>query len=352
MFLINKVVFILNVVAALLLLGSYLSPSSNPQYLWPVSFLGLGYIVLMVVNFIFILYWLVQAKLYLFISLGAIVLGFSHTGKFFQLQGRTKTDSDTTLKIISFNIQNFDERHNGLNPYTEFFEYIKTEQPDIVCIQEFNRWVGITSKTVALEELQKAMGPKFSYVVRSDTGNDLIIATKYKILGKKGIKFTKYKSTNNAMWADIVVRKDTIRVINVHFQSFLLNKVKLEELESKGKALESSRNIIKRLRDGFKNRVPQVDTVAREIDASPHPVILCGDFNDTPMSYTYSELTDKLKDSFIECGAGFASTYTGPYPSFRIDYILHNPQMRAFNYKRGKTYGSDHRVIQAEIALH
>lgn len=350
MFLINKIVLVLNVLAALLLLGSYLSPACNPQYLWPISFLGLGYVILLGLNFAFILYWLVQAKLWLFVSLGAIIVGFSHTGKFFQIQGRTTT-ADSTLKVMSFNIQNFDERHKGKNPYPEFFEYVKNEKPDILCLQEFNRWVGIGEKTVALDELKNAIGAKFTYVMRDKNTNDLVIVSRHKIIKHKGIAFTAYKNTNGAMWADIVVNKDTVRVVNVHFQSFLLNQVSLDSLNDGDKAIEKSKSIIKRLRNGFQKRVPQVDTVVRELQASPYPVILCGDFNDTPMSYTYGELTEDLKDAFIECGSGLGSTYTGPYPSFRIDYILHHPKMRSFNYKRGKSYGSDHRVIQAEISL-
>jgi endonuclease/exonuclease/phosphatase family metal-dependent hydrolase len=351
MFLINKIVFALNMVAALLLMGSYLSPSVNPQTAWPIAFLGLAYVVLLLVNIVFVLYWLLQAKLYLFISLGAIIFGFSYTGRYFQLQGSKKSTSDTTLKMMTFNIQNFDERHSGSNPYPAFFEYVANEKPDILCLQEFNPWVGITEKTTSFQELEKAMGPKASYVTRDNKRNDLAIITRFRILKSKAITLSKVRNTNGAMWADIVFGRDTIRVFNVHLQSFLLNKVKLDELENKDKALENSKNIIRRLRNGFENRAPQVDSILAEIEQSPYKVILCGDFNDTPMSYTYGQITDKMKDAFVECGSGMGATYTGPYPSFRIDYIMLAPSLQSFGYKRGGSYGSDHRVVQAEIKI-
>ncbi len=351
MFFLNKIVLVLNFIVALLLLGSYLSPSSNPQYLWPISFLGLGYIALIVTNVVFILYWLFQAKLYIFISLGAIILGFAHTGKYFQLAGREKRNSDTTVKVMSFNIQNFDERHKGKNPYPKFYKYLKTQLPNILCMQEFNPWVGISETTNAKDELRKAFGKRFYIVARNSKSNNLIIVSTYPIIKHKGIIFNGKKSTNGAMWADIVVGKDTVRVFNVHFQSFLLNKVKVD-INDKNRAIESSKGIIKSLRNGFKKRKPQVDIVLKEMEASPYPVILCGDFNDTPMSFTYGKITDNLKDAFVESGSGMGSTYSGAYPSFRIDYILHHTKMRSYNYERGETFGSDHRVIQAELLLH
>ncbi len=351
MFLLNKVVLILNLLAAVLLLGSYLSPSCSPQYLWPVSFLGLGYVILLIANIIFVFYWLFQAKLHIFISLGAIILGFSNTGKYFQLSGRQKSNSDTTLKVVSFNIQNFDELHKGKNPYTKFYELLETDVPDILCMQEFNQWMPISETHTAIKELKKVYGKSFHIAARNPKSNNLIIVSKYKIIKHKGIDFSGIKNANGAMWADIVVNKDTIRVFNVHFQSFLLNKVKVD-INDKDRAIESSKGILKSLKNGFKKREPQVDTVLKEMEASPYPIILCGDFNDTPMSYTYGKLTDNLKDAFIESGSGMGSTYLGPYPSFRIDYILHHPKIRSYGYKRGETFGSDHRMIQAELCLH
>lgn len=351
MFFLNKIVLLLNFFVALLLLGSYLSPSSSPEYLWPLSLLGLGYVALLAVNCLFIVYWLIQAKLYIFISLGAIVFGFGHTGKYVQLSGRNKSSDDTTVKIISFNIQNFDELHRGKNPYPDFYSFIESEQPDILCMQEYNPWVGLTDTSNTFTELKRTFGKPFYYASKGKKSTNIIIASKYKIIKQKGISFSTTKTTNGAMWADIVIKGDTVRVFNVHFQSFLLNKVHVK-MDSQDEAIKSSKGIIRSLKKGFQLRKPQVDSIVKELEASPYPIILCGDFNDTPMSYTYGQLTDNLKDAFIECGSGFGSTYEGPYPSFRIDYILHNPKMRSFNYKRGETYGSDHRTIQAELKLH
>lgn len=349
MFLLNKIIFILNLIAALLLLGSYLSPIISPQVFWPVSLLGLAYFVLLMVNVVFIVYWLVQFKLHLFISLGAIIVGFSHIGKYVQLSGSGES-SDKKIKVISFNVQNFDERHTG-NKYSDFFEFIKTESPDVLCMQDFNRWVGITAETSTFDELKKAMGGKVYYTFKDEKTSDLLIMSKYPIVKRKGISFSNFRTTNGAVWADINIKGDTVRIFNVHFQSFLISNMKLEGFDESGKAIENSKNIIKRLRNGFQRRVPQVDTILQEVGQTKRKFILCGDFNDTPMSYTYGRMTEKMKDAFIECGSGMGATYTGPYPSFRIDYIMHHPDLSVYSYNRNGTFGSDHRAIEAEINI-
>lgn len=351
MFIVNKVIFILNIIVAALLLCSYLAPSVSPQSFWPLSFLGLSYFILVIINLCFAFYWLMRAKLWVFISLGVVILGLPYLGRYVQLSGENKPAGKETLKIISCNIQNFDERHKSGNPYTELFAYLKEEKPDIICFQEFNRHVHITNKTTTYDELKAAVGKKFYYASMDSGKNDLTIASPHKIIKHKSISFAKLRSNNGALWADIVIDKDTFRVFNIHLQSFLLNKVKLEKgFEDKDKAVENSKNILRRLKNGFKLRAPQVDSLVKEIEDSPYKVILCGDFNDTPMSYTYGEFTGLLNDAFVECGSGMGATYTGPYPSYRIDYIMHDKELKSYNYKRGESYGSDHRLIQVELA--
>lgn len=351
MFIINKIATIANILVAVLLLGSYLSPSVSPVTVWPVAFLGLGYIALLAVNIVFVIYWLVQMRLHVFISIGAIVLGFSYTGRFLQLKGKEPGKNQKTIKVMSFNIQNFDERHRDVSPYLRFFEYIKTEKPDLLCMQEFNRWVPMPTESNTYNELKKAFGGKMYYVSRDSGLNDLTIVSRHRIIKHKSISFSKLRTNNGGIWADIVIAKDTFRVFSVHYQSYLLSNMNLGGFGSPDKALKNSKNIVLRLKSAFKYRVPQVEIVLQEIEQSPYKVILCGDFNDTPMSFTYGQMTNKLKDAFVESGSGIPTTYSGPYPSYRIDYIMHDTRLKSYNYQRCDAFGSDHHMVQAQIGL-
>ncbi|MBP7497961.1 MAG: endonuclease/exonuclease/phosphatase family protein, partial [Bacteroidales bacterium] len=113
-----------------------------------------------------------------------------------------------------------------------------------------------------------------------------------------------------------------------------------------------SRNIISRLKRAYIKRAAQVDIVNKHIAKCTYPVIVCGDFNDTPLSYSYKSIikSKKLKDSYIEAGNGFSQTYAGTaFPSFRIDYILHSSVFKTLNYSRDKIYFSDHYPVRVEI---
>ena len=101
------------------------------------------------------------------------------------------------------------------------------------------------------------------------------------------------------------------------------------------------------MKKAFVIRANQVDILKRNIDHSPYPVIICGDFNDTPASYTYHEMTAGFHDSFCKAGTGFlGSTYAGNFPSFRIDYILYDDAFTASNYSKNSINFSDHYPVQ------
>src|SRR5512147_1753576 len=107
--------------------------------------------------------------------------------------------------------------------------------------------------------------------------------------------------------------------------------------------MEGSISIFAKLKKAFIIRAQQVDVMKRSIAESPYPVILCGDFNDTPVSYTYHEMTQRLKDSFKKAGKGiFGNTFAGNFPSFRIDYILFDGTFRAYDYQKYKVELSEH----------
>ena len=105
------------------------------------------------------------------------------------------------------------------------------------------------------------------------------------------------------------------------------------------------KNIIRKLRTGYIKRARQVDIISAHIDKSPYAVIVCGDFNDPPFSYAYHRITRNLQDAFKNSGNGIASTYIHKYSTYRIDYILHSPSLKSFNFKRLKVELSDHYPI-------
>jgi endonuclease/exonuclease/phosphatase family metal-dependent hydrolase len=153
-----------------------------------------------------------------------------------------------------------------------------------------------------------------------------------------------------------LIDQDTFRVYNCHLQSVNLDSEQYQILDSlkfryDDEQIAEIRDISGRLRDAFIKRAAQADIIKADISTCPHPVIVCGDFNDTPVSYTYRTIRDGLLDAFSESGWGLGRTYNGEFPSFRIDYILHSESIEALYFSREKIMLSDHFPIIGYLKL-
>jgi endonuclease/exonuclease/phosphatase (EEP) superfamily protein YafD len=174
------------------------------------------------------------------------------------------------------------------------------------------------------------------------------------IVGKGEIKFP--NTFNVCIYTDLKIGNDTVRIYNNHLQSIkflkedyvLIDTIRLQYNERQVLGLQK---ILVRVRDAFRTRAQQVDDVSAQIRRSPHPVIVCGDFNDSPVSYSYKTMRNKLKDAFIESGNGIGYTYRGKFPSYRIDYILYDPLFRSYEYESPKLELSDHYPVICRFIL-
>jgi endonuclease/exonuclease/phosphatase family metal-dependent hydrolase len=154
------------------------------------------------------------------------------------------------------------------------------------------------------------------------------------------------------MFTDIVLPQKTVRVYNTHLQSVHINlektalRLQQEELRN-----EELREVSGRLKTGFIKRAKQVNHITRHMDASPFPIIVCGDFNDTPVSYTYRKMKGERNDCFTKAGSGMISTYQSFWPAFRIDYIFSDKQFDVASYKIEKVTLSDHYPVIVELNI-
>lgn len=330
---------------------------------WPAALLAIGYPYLLGLNLLFILYWLFLWKRVAFISVLAILLGYGNLRTFVQLNLWEKAEAGPPapgLKLMSFNARLFDLYNWTDNNHTrrKIFRLFQDEKPQVLCLQEF-----YTSLKPGFENLDSVLHrlPGYQYhVAYTETKRDSAhwgIATfsQYPIVGKGSILF--YEKTNNlCIYTDLKIGDDTLRVYNIHFQSNSLRREDYEFLDKPNEKANdqkwvASKNILKRLRNGAVKRSKQVDEVAAHVAASPYPVVLCGDFNDPPSSYTYRRIGRDLKDAFVESGYGVGNTYNGLIPLLRIDYILHDARFSSRNYHKIKQNLSDHYPIQTELLL-
>jgi endonuclease/exonuclease/phosphatase family metal-dependent hydrolase len=112
------------------------------------------------------------------------------------------------------------------------------------------------------------------------------------------------------MLCDIILNTDTIRLLNNHLQttSVSQNRKKWERelaTDNTRREAQAVQDAAETLHENFVKRAFQTDSICQLATASPHPVLVCGDFNSLPSSYTYHRLSESLKDGFKTGGHGY-----------------------------------------------
>lgn len=339
---------ILNGIAALLLVVSYFSPRVDPLVAWWPSFIGLAYSYLLLMNIGFVVFWLFFYWRYLFLSLLCILAGWHTHQNFIQFSGLQDHNSKG-IKIISYNVLHFYSYLEGKND-TEILDFIAGQEANIICLQESK-----LQKTGALNPVKlKEYFPGIKHVqlAHQSTWGGPVTFTSYPIVNMGELRFE--DSSNMVIYTDVKIDGDTIRVYNCHMQSYGIRPEQYSIIDSIGfqrKQLQEVRQISKKLKDAYIQRSVQIKELKKSIESCPFPVIVCGDFNDTPVSFSYHAMRSVLNDAFVESGKGVSNTYRGKLPSFRIDYIFYSNDFRAYNYERSHVEYSDHFPISTKLIM-
>ena len=355
MFLVHKIVFLLNFIFAAALALAYMAPGTDPEAFWPFAFFGLAYPILLIINVFFIIYWIAFKKLRFILSLGLIIFGWGHVNNIFQISSADIEKTDASIRVFTFNTKRMGTFDNKASSYPLVLPIIDSLKPEIICFQEF---LGYYKPNDNSQKKLNKLGLKYQHFKITTKGWDTadygnIIASKYPILSKGEVPIIT-NGGNNCIYADIVKDGDTIRIYSLHLQSigFQPQDYKfIQTLQDDTAAVDKSKNIISRLKNAFKMRASQAKLVRAHIDACPYKVIVCGDFNDTPSSFAYHKIKGKLKDAFKESGSGISRTYVGPFPSFRIDHILIDPAFDGFNYTTFSNLKSDHKMVMTDVMI-
>jgi endonuclease/exonuclease/phosphatase family metal-dependent hydrolase len=348
----KNILFQLNFLAACALLLSYAANHTTPAGIWPIAFFGLAYPYLLAINVFFIVFWTWRKKKIILVSIVVVLLGFSNVGRYIQIRNPkaiAQTDS-SCLKVLSYNVRVFNAYHwNGKDIGRDsIISYVNSEEADIVCFQEFVTLNNVykESETYTKQLFKENPFNHIRYTISTNSNTRKFgVATfsKHPIVRKGKIQFE--NSYNTCIYSDILFNNDTIRIYNVHLQSISLRKnysVMDSLIFMNSKRLGEVREISSRLKHAFIQRARQVDAVSNHIEKSPYPVVVCGDFNDTPVSYSYHKILGDKKDSFREAGSGIGKTYRGNLPSYRIDYVFHSEDFKVVGYKTPKVKLSDH----------
>jgi endonuclease/exonuclease/phosphatase family metal-dependent hydrolase len=361
---IQRILFILNILALIAICLSYLSMFVSPEYFWMLAFMGLAHPILLIINLIFVVYWLFVRKKTALFSLFIILIGWGKIGDVYQISNKSNYENipkDSLLEVMSYNVRLFDLYNwtENKNTRNNILELIRKQQSDIICFQEFfHEDTGIFNTLDTLKQIQEAKNVHIDYSAHVKNVNHWGIATftRFPII-EKGLIHFKDSSDNISIFTDVLFHKDTVRIYNLHLESIRFRRADYEALEKiTGKRdetnLDGPQRIISRMRRAYIRRARQTNVIREHIEASPHPVIVCGDFNDTPTSYAYHQIAKNLDDSYREKGNGIGSTYVGMIPFLRIDYVLFDPiYFEVLDSKIIKKKYSDHYPVVSTLKL-
>ncbi len=329
----NKLVFQLNMLVAFLLLLTCISPYIKwpvISFLSPISLIG-PYLVL--ANSVFVLFWIFKRKKRVLLSLSVLTLAYFTQGKLLKFNYSDNPIADGEISIMTFNSHNAMGVRWSSNPtYSdEITGFIALENPDIVCIQEYSR----TMDDELGQYPYKYQTPFYSGKSRQ------AIFSKYKIVETGSLNFP--NSGNNALYADIIIKRDTIRIYNLHLQSLVVRAGSFKR--------EQPQNLFRRLGKTIQKQQQQANLVKDHASKVSYSKIICGDFNNTQFSSVYHTIKGDMKDSFQEKGFGLGSTYDFKFLPFRIDYIMADPEIEIMSHKNFNVRMSDHRPVMASFRL-
>ncbi|MGQ9619620.1 MAG: endonuclease/exonuclease/phosphatase family protein [Bacteroidales bacterium] len=351
--LIHKVFSGLNILFALFLIFSCLSVHIDPEHFALPAFFGLAYPYLLLINIVFAVLWAVKLRPEAFISIAVIIAGYTNFSNYIRVLKPRNTKPGNIL-VMSYNLKllNYYQTPGDRETDNKIMSLLKSTQPDILCLQEL--FISGDSELKNKEIIKALGGGYYSHIKLLGKGKNKFYGigtyTRHRIAGKGEIVHP--QSASLSIYTDIIIEGDTFRVFNNHLQSFRLKKTEksfIEELfESENReAINEIMSISVSLKKGFIQRSVQAKELKKHINSSTYPVIVTGDFNDTPVSYSYRKIRKGLNDSFVTSGYGAGFTYRGNYPPNRIDYILYDDSLVSTNFEILRVKYSDHYPVMA-----
>lgn len=347
------------ILSFLTMLGVYLNNWVKPTQNYYLSFLGLGYVVVLIgfILSLFLAFFL--SKRLFFAGIGIFLLGIKFHLGYFSIATPNESVSDKSLKIVSYNVRLFDLYANpDGSTKRKIFDFLQKEEADVYCFQEFYQQDPPT-KFVTRDSLKLVLNTPniqehYSFHLRGRQYFGVVMMTSLHVAAQGDVSFVdeERESNNYCIYMDVVPTPgDTVRIYNMHLQSIKLNNKDIAGLENETKYVGETnfKNIFQKLHFAFEKRQFQTEKVISHIKESPYRVVIVGDLNDTPMSYTYLQFRKLLKDAFTSNRMGIGETYAGKIPVGRIDYILHSEELNSYNFQIQKEALSDHYAISCEF---
>ena len=358
----------LNVGIGLLFLLSCCNSFLHPDKWWFISLLAFLFPVFLISLILFLIFWLFNAPRIALFSLFCLLIGWQNIHAFFGF-GLHKNDfskkESGSIRILTWNVRRWDEfitkKIDGAGHRLPMFELVRQKNADILCFQEFYEPADTAKSNIRY--IQTNLGYPYYYFSRNyrnrftkyETG--VIIFSKYPIVDTAQQKFSadSVQQSESLISADVEVEGKRIRIYTTHLQSVLFKSKDFRNVEIirnvQDSMLQASRSLAKKLKYALGLRGYQADMVRTQLDSCRYPMVICGDFNDVPNSYTYFHIRGKLQDAFIERCFGVGRSYVQISPTLRIDYIFPSEDFTVVQTMKQVSPYSDHHAMVTDLRL-
>lgn len=339
---------------AVALFIAYLTPYVAPSTFGSLTIVGIFAPILYIGVAICLLLWVVMGRWRIAGCVALMLIpGLFRLSDFYNVELHREVEqkpSRGSFTLLSYNVRGFRD-DNSLRVVDKYVDYLsEREELDVLCFQEY------ALDIPSVERIDSLLKSRNRRIYRNDVveSGEVVLRTysRYPIIASGSLSG---EGSGTTQWVDIIIGKsDTLRIFNNHLQSMNISSNDSSDIEQ-GKILNDGDrmlSIVDRIAKNSSIRAEYVDTLRTIIANTPYRRVICGDFNDTPMSYVYGELIDGHVDAFEQCGGGYGYTFRPMHRTLRIDYVLYSPELEAEEYDVDvENELSDHLPVTARLKL-
>ena len=359
-FLGKLLVFVLAVLAvigmvamALSVINAYVNPK---HFVWTTAF-GLSFWLILIFNILIFMLLLLLWSKKAWISVVALLIAIPGIAKSYSFG--SKVEASSSIRIMSYNLHNFchvDKKTDKESFANQVMNMVREQSPDILCCQEFKAFRSDMTRPKCISLFAESAGFQYVYYNRKRNYGGNVIFSKYPIAKVTEDSGFGKENTYGVMVSVDAGEKGKFYVANVHLLSYAITDdeidILMSSMERQNNLDTVGKKVIYKLGYGFKRRSEELNKVLAGMPPVDAPVIMCGDFNEPPLSYNYRQMQNAgFVDTFTKVGRGIKPTYAGKLPLLRIDYIWASDGVTPLDFKRYRYKASDHYPIMLDFSI-
>ncbi len=337
---------------ALSVINAYINPQ---HFIWTTMF-GLAFWEILIYNVLILFFLLMLKSRKAWISVIALIVAIPGFGKSYSM-GK-KVEADNSIRIMSYNVHQFkhvDGETDRESFANQVINMVREQNPDILCCQEFDGYIPKKTRPKCIELFAEGAGFQYVYYNRKINYGGNVVFSKYPIAKVSEDSGFGKENTYGVMVSVDAGEKGQFHVANVHLLSYMITDSEIEVLTntSERQNLDTiGKTVLHKLSYAFQKRSEELKDVLEGMPPIEGPIIVCGDFNEPPLSYNYRQMQKAgFVDTFTKVGRGIKPTYAGKLPLLRIDYVWANDGVTPLNFKRYRYKASDHYPIMLDFKI-